>query len=155
LGIRHLGEETAFDLANYYFNDIFQLKKVSEEELINIPEIGPKTAKSIYNWFQSKKNLEFLDKLINSGITIFNESKKIKKDKLKGKTFVFTGSLDSITRDHAYQKIRFQGGKTSENISSKTDYLISGKKPGSKLDKAKKLGTKIIDEKEFLKLIEQ
>jgi DNA ligase (NAD+) len=150
LGIRGVGEETAQDLANH-FGSLEKLKKATKEELQEILDIGPVVAGSIFNWFREKKNLEFLKKLKKVGIEI--ESLKPKVKRLKGKTFVLTGTLETLTREEAKEKIRELGGKVSSSVSKKTDYLVLGKEPGSKYEKAKKLGIKIIDEKQFLKIL--
>jgi len=150
LGIRHVGEETANILA-LRFGSIENLKKATLEELKAIPDIGEIVAKSIYEWFRDKENLNFLEKLLNSGIKII-PPKKI-KTKLKGKTFVFTGALKSMTRDEASEKVRLLGGDVSSSVSKKTDYVVVGENPGSKYKKAQKLGIKMLTEEEFLKLI--
>jgi len=150
LGIRQVGEETAKDLSDY-FNSIEELKNASCNDLEKIKDIGPVTAENIYNWFHNKKNIEFLEKLEKAGIKIINEKKE--GEKLKGKTFVFTGELNSMTREEAKEKVRDLNGEVSESISRKTDYLVVGENPGSKLEKAQKIGIKIINEKEFLDLI--
>ncbi|HOW12940.1 MAG TPA: NAD-dependent DNA ligase LigA [Candidatus Pacearchaeota archaeon] len=150
LGIRQVGEETAKDLSDY-FNSIEELKNASCNDLEKIKDIGPVTAENIYNWFHNKKNIEFLEKLEKAGIKIINEKKE--GEKLKGKTFVFTGELNSMTREEAKEKVRNLNGEVSESISRKTDYLVVGENPGSKLEKAQKIGIKIINEKEFLDLI--
>ena len=150
LGIRQVGEETAKDLSDY-FNSIKELKNASCNDLEKIKDIGPVTAENIYNWFHNKKNIEFLEKLEKAGIKIINEKKE--GGKLKGKTFVFTGELNSMTREEAKEKVRKLNGEVSESISRKTDYLVVGENPGSKLEKAQKRGIKIINEKEFLDLI--
>ena len=157
LGIRHVGEETAVDLANY-FGKLENLIESSEEELDKIPNIGGKVSESIYDWFRSKKNIKLIEELFRVGIIIKSDRNISSKNrdfsmKLKGKTIVFTGSLDTITRDEAKEKIRFLGGDVSDFISSKIDYLVSGDSPGSKLEKAKKLNIKIIGEREFLEMI--
>jgi DNA ligase (NAD+) len=153
LGIRNVGIETARDLS-FYFGNLENLKNTSFEELKKIKDIGPKTAESIFNWFREKNNLEFLEKLKKVGIEIIiNEKRKTKNEKLKGKIFVLTGILKAMNREEAKEKIKLLGGEISESISKKTDYLIVGKKPGSKLEKAKKLDIKIINEQEFLKII--
>jgi DNA ligase (NAD+) len=151
LGIRNIGEETAQDLAKY-FGSIEKLKKASLEELQKIMDIGPVVAKSIYDWFREKRNLEFLEKLKKVGVEIVEE-KKPKSQPLRGKTFVLTGGLETMTREEAKEKIRLLGGEVSESVSKKTDYVVVGKEPGSKLDKAKQLGIKTISEKEFLSLL--
>ena len=150
LGIRHVGEETAIDLANY-FGSIDKLKKASKEELEEVSDIGPKVSESIYNWFRSKENLKLIEDFLRVGVKILPPRKESKK--LEGKIFVLTGSLGSMTRPESEKKIRLLGGHPSSSISKQTDYLVIGSEPGSKLDKAKKLGVKIIHEKEFLELL--
>lgn len=151
LGIRNVGEETALDLAKH-FGKLEQLQKAKLEELENIQDIGPIVAKSIYNWFREKRNIEFLEKL-KRVVRIKNYELGIKNKKLKGKTFVLTGELQSMNRDEAKQRIRELGGDISESVSKKTDYVIVGSEPGSKYQKAKKLGIEIINEGQFLKLL--
>ncbi len=159
LGIRYLGEETAIDLASY-FQTFIQLQKASQLELENIFSIGKKTANSIEQWFQSEKNQKFIRDLLEVGIEIKDEQRQISStasrstvQKLKGKIFVLTGILKTMTRIQAKEKIRSLKGKVSESVSSKTDYIIVGKEPGLKYEKAKKFGVKIITEKYFLKMI--
>ena len=150
LGIRHVGEETAFDLAQY-FGSIDKLKKVSQEELETIPDVGPEVSVSIHKWFQSKNNLELIDNLKKTGVKTLAPEKSGRK--LAGKTFVLTGTLKELTRSEAERRIRMLGGHPASSISKETDFLVKGKESGSKLDKAKELGIKIIGESEFLKLI--
>ena len=115
-------------------------------------DIGPVVAGSIYEWFKNKDNKDFLERLLKSGVKI-EPVKNSEKGKLAGKTFVITGSLESMEREQAKEKIRALGGQVSESISKKTDYVVVGKEPGSKAKKAQKTGVKIISEKEFLGLI--
>jgi DNA ligase (NAD+) len=157
LGIRNVGEETAIDLAKYFASPVGYgrgaLKKIREAKLDDfekILDIGPVVAKSIYQWFQGKDDLKFLEKL-EKQVEIKNE--KTKSQKLSGLSFVITGSLETMSRDQAKAKIRELGGDISESVSSKTNYVVVGQEPGSKAEKAKKLGVKILDEPEFLKLI--
>ena len=138
------------DLAEY-FGGVKKIEKASKEELEKIPDVGPKVSESIYNWFQKKQNLEVVDDLVKSGVEILPPPKIGKK--LEGKTFVLTGSLESMTRAEAEKLIRLLGGHPLNSISKQTDYLLAGFEPGSKLKRAKKLGVKIISEKEFLKMI--
>ncbi len=152
LGIRNVGEETSMDLADY-FGSLEKLKKANPGELQKVMDIGPVVAKSIYDWFSQKSNLEFLEKLKKVGIRIENPKIKTKSLKLKGKVFVLTGSLENMTREEVKEEIRLLGGEISESVSKKTDFVIVGKEPGSKFEKAKNLGVKTIEEKEFLKLI--
>ncbi len=161
LGILHVGEETSRVLAERFqaqgnrlsMKDfIKQAQAFTLEELQKIPDIGPKVSESIYQWFHDQKNIKLLLKLEKAGLEIIVEKTK-KEQKLKGLTFVLTGALDSLTREEAKAKILALGGKVSESVSRKTDYLIVGSEPGSKYEKAKKLGIKILTEKEFLEMI--
>ena len=150
LGILHVGEETAFSLAQY-FASLNELKKSSKEYLERIPDIGKVVAKSIYSWFQSKINQKLADDLLEAGVKITAQPKIGKS--LAGKTFVLTGSLESLSRNEAHKKIRMLGGSPSSSISKETDYLVAGNEPGLKLDKADKLGVKVIGENEFLTML--
>ncbi len=152
LGIPQIGEETAIDLAKILGN-LEKIKNSSKEELKKINDVGPKVAESIYNWFREKKNLGFLQKLKKAGIVIKVQSLNVKLRKLQGKIFVLTGELEIMTRDEAKEKIRELGGDVSGSVSKNTDFVVVGTEPGLKLQKAEKLGVKIISEKEFLKLI--
>lgn len=152
LGIHHVGEETAIDLAKQ-FGSIEKLSRAPLENLRKIRDIGGVVSESVYNWFHDKKNQELLKKFEKAGLKIIGQKPKAKSQKLNGKTFVLTGILESMTRDEAKEKIREQGGDISESVSPKTSYVIVGKDPGSKLKKAQELGVKIITEKEFKKLI--
>jgi len=152
LGIRHVGEEMSFDLADY-FASLEQIKKASFEEINKIPNIGDVVARSIYQWFRNKKNLRFIDGLLKEHIKIISPSKR--ETKLKEKTFVLTGTLKSITRDEAKEKIRLLGGDISSSVSSETDFVVVGENPGSKFEEAKKIGVKTISEEEFLKMIKK
>ncbi|MBZ9572789.1 NAD-dependent DNA ligase LigA [Patescibacteria group bacterium] len=152
LGIRNVGSETAQDLAEY-FKNIENLKKASREELEEVRDIGPRVASSIYNWFHRKRNLHFLERLEKGGVKIITPVLAKIAKKLKGKTFVLTGSLKALTRENAKEKIRALGGNTSESVSKKTDYLVAGLNPSSKLAEAKKLGVKVIDQEKFFQII--
>lgn len=152
LGIFHVGEETAIDLANY-FGSLEKVKIASLDEINNLPDIGPVIAKSIYDWFHESNNLIFLDKLFKSGVKISDFRFVIEDLRFKTKVFVLTGELESMSRDLAKEKIRSLGGEISESVSSKTSFLVAGANPGSKYAKAIKLGVKILNEKEFLGMI--
>lgn len=162
LGIIHVGEEIADIIADKISSikkihkplEILEvMKKISQEELESIEDIGPKIAKSIKDFFEEKSNQKLIYKLDKAGIEIENYTKELKK--LQNKTFIFTGSLNSITREEAKEKIKLLGGKVSSSISANTDYIVVGKNPGSKLKKAQQFKTKIIDEEEFLKLLNE
>jgi len=161
LGILHVGEETALLLSKKL--DI-KSRKVSDFAAVarnwtladweKLPDVGPVVAKSIYDWFQDKLNLELLKKFEQNGLTIKPPSDRIAQ-KLAGKVFVLTGGLNQLTRDQAKLKIREMGGEISSSVSKNTDYVVAGVEPGSKYDKAMKLGVKVIGEEEFLELIEK
>jgi len=149
LGIRHVGAVTASLLAGH-FHDLDSLKAATLEELAEVEGIGAVVAKSIRNWFREERNLKLLKKLKSVGVGY----EKIEiKDDLKGRTFVITGSLNSMSREEAEEKIRLLGGKASGSISKTTDFLVVGENPGSKLAKAEALGIKIISEQELMKMI--
>jgi DNA ligase (NAD+) len=150
LGILHVGEETAIDLAGF-FGGVKELISSSIEDLEKIPNVGSEVSGSIFNWFQSKNNLNLIKELLSAGIKILPPEKTGKE--LAGKTFILTGTLKDITRSEAEKRIRLLGGHPLNSISQKTDFLVLGENPGSKLEKAKGFGVKIIDEKEFLKMI--
>lgn len=153
LGIRHVGEETAIDLAKY-FCSLEKIQKASLEELNNIHEIGDVMAKSIYEYFQDKKNQESIKDLLKSGICIRRDAiNRVSNTAIAGKTFVITGSLETMARDKAKEKIQAAGGNVSSAVSRKTDYLVAGKAPGSKFEKARKLGIKIITEKQLISFL--
>ena len=151
LGVRNIGEETAIDLAKY-FGSIKKIKEAKLEDFEKILDIGPVVSKSVYEWFGDKNNLKFVERL-EKFVKILNPKPYTLNPKFANKTFVLTGSLQTMSRDEARGKIRELGGNTSESVSSKTDYVVVGSEPGSKADKAKKLGVKIMDEKQFLELI--
>jgi len=154
LGIRNVGEETAIDLAKH-FESIKKIKDAKLEYFEKILDIGPIVSKSIFEWLQQKENLKFLEKL-EKKIKITNP--RLRRGfggqaKLAGKTFVLTGSLEKMSRVEARAKIREFGGDVSESVSKNTSYVIAGSEPGSKAERARKLGVKIIDEQDFLRLI--
>ena len=151
LGIRNVGEETALDLAKH-FGSLDKIQKTKLLDLEKIQDIGPVVAKSIFDWFSEERNQEYLKKLESVGVTIIRRGEPLWSPKFKDKTFVLTGSLDTMTRDEAKAKIRDLGGEISSSISKETDYVVAGTSPGSKYDKAKKLGVKILSEKQFLDL---
>ena len=150
LGILHVGEETAIDLAEN-FGSIEKLRVAEKEELERVPNIGEVVAESVFGWFRDGRNREFLGRLLKH--VKIEHQKKRAKGKFFGRTFVLTGVLESMSRDEAKAKIRVLGGDPTESVSKKTDFVVAGSDPGSKYEKAKKLGAKIIDEGEFLKLI--
>jgi DNA ligase (NAD+) len=120
-----------------------------EQTLKAIDQIGPTMAKSVYEYFRNPKNQGV--QLLAAGVRP-KQPKKQRSDKLAGKTIVVTGTLENLTRQQIEQKIRQAGGKHSSSISKKTDFVLAGKEPGSKLDKAQSLGVKVINEKQFLEI---
>ncbi|MCX8021725.1 MAG: NAD-dependent DNA ligase LigA [Syntrophorhabdaceae bacterium] len=150
LGIRHVGEHISGLLADK-FRDIKRLSTAKEEELLGIKEIGPEVSSSIVSFFRDKKNLETIERMLKAGVTF--ETKEETRKPLSGLTFIFTGSLKSMTRDEARTKVEALGAKTTSSISKNIDYVVVGEEAGSKLDKAKKLGLKTIDEEAFIQLI--
>ena len=151
MGIKHVGEETAVDLAKN-FGTLNKLRAAKKEDLERIPNIGEVVAESVSEYFADKKNNELLDDLLAVGIRVKEEKEKAHQP-LKGKTFVITGTLENFSRDEIKSKIRDLGGDVSGSVSKETDYLLAGSEPGSKYDKSKKLGIEILDEKEFVKMI--
>ena len=150
LGIRNIGEKTAHDLAEA-FGSLEAIEKLSLEELEKTKDIGPIVAQSIHSWFHDEHNLNFLRKLKDKGIKLLKEKKAGRK--LKGQTFVLTGVLESLSRDEAKTKIQNLGGEVLSAVSKNLDYLVLGENPGSKYDKAKELGIKILNERDFLKIL--
>lgn len=150
LGIRHIGEEMALDLSGK-LGSLDKFRNISKEELEASDGVGPKVAESVYNYFHDANNIKLIDDLFETGIKIRSEAKLSRK--LNGLSFIITGSLQSMSRDGAKDKIRNLGGDVHSSISKNTSYLVVGQNPGSKFEKAKKLGIKILDEKEFLKII--
>jgi DNA ligase (NAD+) len=142
-----VGERTAQFLAEH-FGSLDELVKASEEELQEVEEVGPRIAKSIVEFFAEPKNRELVDELRAAGLTLRGK-KKERGTKLAGKTFVLTGTLANYSRDEAKKLIEDAGGKVTGSVSKKTDYVVAGADAGSKLDKAKELGVKVIDEEEM------
>ena len=153
LSIRHVGKETAEILVND-FPTLEDLKNAKLEDLAQVEGIGDKIALSIYEFFHSESNLEMIENFIELGFE-FTNSNLNKTNELAGKTFVLTGTLGSMTRDEASEKIKIRGGKTSSSVSKNTSYVIAGTNAGSKLDKAEKLGVIILSESDFLNLINE
>jgi DNA ligase (NAD+) len=152
LGIPHVGEETSDDLANQ-FGSLEKFLDASPEDLDEIEGIGEKVVASITEYLKNKKNQEFIKKLLKNGVAIKSEVRSLKSKVLSGKTFVLTGTLSSLTRDEAKDKIKELGGDVSESVSKKTNYVVAGENPGSKLDKARSLGIEVLDESGLLKIL--
>ena len=151
LGIRHVGKYAAQLLASQY-NSIDILAKIDIEELKEIHGLGDKTAEAIGTFFATEENIELINKLKNIGIKT-HEVVRTEDMPLKGKKFVFTGGLQSLSRPDASDVVKQKGGIVSSSVSKDTDYVIVGEKPGSKYEKAKKMGLTILNEEEFRKLV--
>ncbi len=151
LSIRHVGKETAELIVND-FPSLDELKGASLEDLSQIDGVGDKIAQSVYDYFHNSENLNLINEFISLGFE-FKDTAAEKTTELAGKTFVLTGTLQTMTRDEASDKIKLRGGKTSSSVSKNTSYVVAGVNPGSKLDKAEKLGVIILNEDEFLALI--
>jgi len=151
LGIPHIGEKNARVLAEH-FKSMKGLMRSSFEDLSRVNEIGPIIARSVTDFFSEGHIRELVDGLESLGVNMA-EPEKVKGSKLEGKSFVFTGELKSMTREEAGLRVRGLGGKEISSVSSKTSYVVAGENPGSKYDKAKKLGLKILTEKEFHELL--
>ncbi|MFX4262032.1 NAD-dependent DNA ligase LigA [Pelotomaculum propionicicum] len=148
LGIRHVGERAAKILAERY-ESLEILMGAKEEDLIAIPEIGPKIASSIVSFFAQEQNVQVIDKLVKAGVNTRAEKKGSGSGMLAGKVFVLTGALENFSRQEAQEIVERLGGKVSSSASRSTDYVVAGDKPGSKYDKALALGIPILDEKGF------
>lgn len=151
LSIPHVGEETAYDIAEK-FGTLEAISQASKEELEALSGVGEVVAQSIYDWFRDKEHQKILKKLLNH-IDIISEGAATSSGALQGKIFVLTGTLSELSRDDAKQRIREQGGEVSSSVSQKTDYVVAGDNPGSKFEKAQELGVRVLSEEEFLKLI--
>lgn len=152
LGIRHVGSLVAQDMAKQY-GTLEEFLKTNKEELDRMYGVGEKVAQSVSEYLADRKNIEFINKLKKFGVKVKSYRSSVTKNKLKGKLFVVTGTLETMTREEAHKKITQFGGEFSSDVSSRTDYLIVGEEPGSKLERAKKLGIKQISEQEFLEML--
>ncbi|OGJ07635.1 hypothetical protein A3I95_03360 [Candidatus Nomurabacteria bacterium RIFCSPLOWO2_02_FULL_44_12] len=153
LGILHVGEETARDLALHFgtLEKLISSARGVLAEIDSIENIGPAVSKSVYNFFRDKNNLNFIKKLEKNGVVV-EKAEKQKRGKFTGLTFVLTGTLAGMSREIAKERIQAQGGKVSSSVSKNTSYVVAGADAGSKLTNAEKLGVRILDETEFLKM---
>lgn len=151
LGILHVGEQTSEDIAEH-FGTLKAIMEASVKEISKVPNIGEIIAKSTVEFFKVAANRDYVKKLLENGVVIKSAQKK-RGGKLTGKTFVLTGTLSSMSRDEAKQRIKELGGSASESVSKLTSFVVAGAEAGSKLDKAEKLGVSVLDEEAFLKLI--
>ena len=152
LGIRHIGGQTAQMLADH-FDSLEDLMNASQAELDSIEQIGEKVAQSVYEFFHNERNVAVIKEMLAAGVKPELLKKAKPKGKLAGKTIVVTGTLQNFTRQQIEEAIRNAGAKSSSSVSKATDFVLAGDNPGSKLDKARLLGVKVISEKQFLDMI--
>jgi DNA ligase (NAD+) len=152
LGIRNVGESTARDLARH-FGDLKPLARASEEQLLQVPDVGPIVARSIRQFFDEAHNRQVMDDLVRGGVR-WEKSAPAPRPSGAAKTFVLTGTLSGMTRDEARSKIEAKGHKVVGSVSKKTDFVVAGEDAGSKLDKARALGVPVLDEKQFTELLQ-
>jgi DNA ligase (NAD+) len=164
LGIRYAGEETVvlvessmYKVLSIRINNLADVINIfpgiKKEDWERMKGIGEKSAESLYAWFNDKSNIKLLEKMHEAGVEIIIPKFQVSSSKLNGLTFVLTGELAGFTRDEAKDIIRKKGGNVAGSVSAKTDYVVAGENTGSKFNKAKELGVKVIDEKEFKKMV--
>lgn len=151
LGIRHVGSHVA-DVLTRRYSTLDEIANASEEELTAVPEVGPQITDSVYTFFRQDENLKVIKRLKEAGLNMQEEHETVEQT-LAGQTFVLTGGLESLTREQATEKIERLGGRVSSSVSSKTDYMVAGEDPGSKLAKARALGVPVIGERELKDLL--
>ena len=149
LGIRHVGAKTAHDVA-VHCTDLTRFTKITREELSTIDGVGEVVAASMADWVGVKKNIFFVEDILSTGVIVLSQPKP-KTGKYSGTTWVFTGTLDSMSRSEAGAKVSELGGAATNSVSASTDYVVAGADPGSKIDKARRLGVTVLNEKQFLK----
>jgi len=161
LGIPNIGKESAVVIAEKLLNEgkiqtpndlILLAKKLEKTDFNNLPDFGDKMSESVYEYFNSLHTLKLFDKLTKANVKILTD-KKVKSLKLKGLKFLFTGELEAMSRPEAQERVQEYGGEIKEAVTKDLNYLVVGENPGSKLEKAKKIGIKIVQEKEFLEMI--
>jgi len=150
--MRFVGERTGQLLAEH-FTSLQEIAGADEEKLTEVPEVGPKVAESIVEFFSEPANRKLIAKLEKAGAKMTAERKAPRDTRLGGKTFVFTGGLARHSREQAGELVASHGGKVVSSVSKKTDYVVVGSDPGSKFDQAKKFGVAILDEDAFEKLV--
>ena len=152
LGIRQVGEALARDLANH-FRSIEALQQASEQELSEVEGVGPVVAQGIRDFFENPANREVIRRLREAGVTMQHTATTVENPRIAGRTFVFTGTLQRLTRERAEALVRAHGGKTASSVSKKTNYVVAGAEAGSKLAKARDLGVPVLTEDEFFSMI--
>lgn len=154
LGIRYVGSGAANKIADHFLS-IEKLMNASKDEIEAIHEIGPSISESVIRFFNNDQNLKIVEKLKKSGLILASKGKLKKSNRLEGKSFVLTGTLSTMSREEAKEKIQNLGGSVVSSVSKITNYVVVGESAGSKLDKAQKLGIEILSEEQFLELIEE
>jgi DNA ligase (NAD+) len=152
LGIPNVGEKTAADISRY-FGTFAAIRRATGEQLLEVEGVGPVVAQSIVDFFDSPPVSAELDLLLKEVSPQAMEIQKTSRTELAGKTFVFTGTLERFSRSEAQRRVEALGGRASSSVSSTTDYVVHGPGAGSKLEKARSLSIRLLDEEEFLELI--
>lgn len=152
LGIRHVGRRAAEILAEH-FQNADKLADASIDEIAAVHEIGPVIAQSVHRYFHEQGGRQIIEELRALGVRLDERTSLPTTGNLVGKSFVVTGTLESMSRDEAHERIRQEGGRVLSSVSAKTDYLVAGEKPGSKLDKARKLGIAVLSESQFMEML--
>jgi DNA ligase (NAD+) len=152
LGIRHVGVQTAADIARH-FGEVASVMKASVDDLMKIHGIGPEAASSVEAYFRDSRNIQVVERLLKAGVEPEREEKA--GSALAGVTFVLTGALQSMTRDEAKERIEKLGGRVAASVSRKTGIVVAGADAGSKLDKARSLGVRVVEEPEFQEMLEK
>jgi DNA ligase (NAD+) len=152
LGIRFVGDRAATLLARH-FRSLDALSKANAEEIGAIYQIGPTVAQSVHEWFHTPSNVELVQRLKEAGVRTEETGPAPHSAALAGKQFVLTGSLETMSRDDAKAAIEARGGRVTSSVSKKTSYVVAGKEPGSKRDKAEALGVPILDEEGLVRLL--
>jgi DNA ligase (NAD+) len=154
MGIRYVGQKAGRNLAKHFIS-MEKLMAAEKEELLQVEEIGEKMADTIYDFFRNDRNISFINKLAAAGVNMVSKAVDSTKPQIfASMTFVLTGTLSKYKREEAAQIIESFGGKVSGSVSKKTTYVLAGEDAGSKLVKAQQLGVNIIDEEEFMKMIQ-
>jgi DNA ligase (NAD+) len=153
LGIRHVGEHVAKVLAGA-FGSIGALQNAGQDDLLAVREVGPEIAQSIRAFFDQRANVKVIERLFKGGVK-YSPVKKTEEGALAGRVFVFTGTLEDLSREEAKKLVEDVGARASGSVSVKTDYVVAGADPGSKYEKAKRLGVKILSEEEFRRLLKE
>jgi DNA ligase (NAD+) len=152
LGLRNVGESTARDLARH-FGDVEPLERAAEDELAQVPDVGPIVARSIRQFFNEPHNRQVIRELVRRGVH-WQKVAPAPRGSGKMKSFVLTGTLAGMTRDEARAAIEAKGHKVAGSVSKKTDYVVAGEDAGSKLERARALGVPVLEEKEFIEMLQ-